>query len=93
MAALEVDAGFQIHAFPAYLAARLPEHARPLFLRLRPTLETTGTFKPVKADLVREGFDPTAVTDTLLVFDRVAGGYVALDSAAFSRILNGGVRL
>ncbi len=33
-------------------------YARPIFLRLSPTIEVTGTFKQRKIDLVREGFDP-----------------------------------
>ncbi len=93
MAALAVDPGFRMDALHAHLAARLPEHARPLFLRLRPALETTGTFKPVKADLAREGFDPTATADALFARDRAGDGYVALDAALFAAILNGGVRL
>ena len=93
MAALAVDPGFRMDALHAHLAARLPEHARPLFLRLRPALETTGTFKPVRADLAREGFDPTATADALFARDRAGDGYVALDAALFAAILNGGMRL
>ena len=90
MAALEVDAGF---AMPALLAVALPDYARPVFLRLRAAIATTATFKPVKADLMREGFDPAAVADALYVFDRPALNYVALDAAMFDRIVRGQLRL
>ena len=34
------------------VAAHLPAYARPVFLRLVPALDLTGTFKPRKQDLV-----------------------------------------
>ena len=43
-----------------HLIRRLPEYARPLFLRIRAELEVTSTFKYTKTDLVRQGYDPTA---------------------------------
>ncbi len=92
MAALAVDAAFRIDALHAHAAARLPEHARPVFLRLCAGLETTATFKPVKAGLVRDGFDPHATADALFMLDR-ARGYVPLDAALFARIEGGEVRL
>lgn len=93
MAALAVDAAFRMDGLHAHLAARLPEHAQPLFLRLRPALETTGTFKPVKAELMREGFDPGLMTDALFLRDWAGGGYVTLDAALFKRLLSGELRL
>ncbi len=93
MAALAVDAAFGIEALHAHLAARLPDYAQPVLLRLRPALETTGTFKPAKADLVRDGFDPTTVADAMFVLDRTRGGYVPLDDAMFGRIVAGEMRL
>ena len=36
-------------------------YARPVFIRLAKTLETTGTFKYRKVDLVADGFDPAKV--------------------------------
>ena len=92
MAALAVDAAFRLDALHAHAAERLPEHARPVFLRLCAALEVTGTFKPVKADLVREGFDPSGIADALFMLDR-ARGYVPLDAALFARIGSGDVRL
>jgi len=93
MAALAVDAAFRMDGLHAHLAARLPNHARPQFLRLRPALETTGTFEPVKADLVLEGFDPGLIAEALFLLGRAGGAYVALDAALFKRLLNGELRL
>jgi fatty-acyl-CoA synthase len=56
MAALVVDDRFDFATLHAHLAERLPSYARPLFVRLCPALETTGTFRPRKVDLAREGY-------------------------------------
>jgi len=93
MAALVVEDGFDPAELHRHLAARLPAYARPLFLRLRPALELTGTFKQNKQALVRDGFDPVAVTDPLYVCDAAAGGYLGLDGELFSRIADGSFRL
>jgi len=92
MAALAINAAFRIDALHAHAAERLPEHARPVFLRLCAELEDTGTFKPVKAALMQEGFNPIRIIDALFVLDRTRG-YVPLDAMLFARILDGEVRL
>jgi fatty-acyl-CoA synthase len=93
MAALVVDGGFDPAQLAAHVARELPSYARPLFLRLQPELEVTGTFKHRKVDLVEEGFDPARVTDPVLFFDVERGAYVPLDGALHARILGGGVRI
>ena len=65
----------------------LPRYARPVFLRLCSALETTGTFRPKKADLVQAGYDRTIVADPLFVLQ--GSHYVALDEALASRIASG----
>ena len=47
----------------------MPPYARPVFLRLQPQIDVTGTFKQRKVELVREGFDPSAIADPLYWFD------------------------
>jgi fatty-acyl-CoA synthase len=93
MAAIVTGEGFDLARLHARLAARLPDYARPAFLRIRDAIDTTGTFKPQKQTLVRESFDPAATTDALYFNDRVAGAFVPLDAALFGRIQNGDVRL
>ena len=58
MAQLVVGDGFDIKALAAHVDAELPTAARPLFVRLQKQIETTGTFKYRKMDLVEAGFDP-----------------------------------
>jgi fatty-acyl-CoA synthase len=93
MAALVVGRDFDLEAFRTHAARHLPPYARPVFLRLLPALETTGTFKPRKQDLLREGFDPALTSDRLYVDDSRAGIYVPLDSAVHEAIVDGGFRL
>jgi fatty-acyl-CoA synthase len=91
-AALVVDAEFDLAAFRADAALRLPAYARPVFLRLLDTIESTGTFKPRKQDLVIAGFDPARIQDKLYFDDPRAQAYVPLDAALYEAIVGGSVR-
>ena len=91
MAVVVVADGFDLAALRAHLAATLPRHARPLFLRLASAVAMTGTFKPRKTDLVAEGFDPARVADPLHFDDGTR--YVPLDAALHAAIVSGAVRL
>jgi fatty-acyl-CoA synthase len=91
-AALVVDAEFDLAAFRADAALRLPAYARPVFLRLLDTIESTGTFKPRKQDLVNAGFDPARIQDKLFFDDPRAQAYVPVDAALYEAIVGGSVR-
>jgi fatty-acyl-CoA synthase len=93
MAALVCSTAFDVGAFERHLAERLPDYAHPVFLRILNEIEVTSTFKPKKQDLVRDGYDPVAVSDSLYFNDRSRPGFVRLDSALFERIQGGQVRL
>ncbi len=60
------NADFDLAAFRADVAQRLPPYARPVFLRILPTLEATGTFKPRKQELMQAGFDPSRVAGSVV---------------------------
>jgi fatty-acyl-CoA synthase len=92
MAALVVDDEFDLSAFHAEVAQRLPSYARPMFLRVLAKLETTGTFKPRKQELMAAGFDPTKIGDLLYYDDPRAAAYVPLDAALFAQIVGGEIR-
>ncbi|HTD75099.1 MAG TPA: long-chain-acyl-CoA synthetase [Steroidobacteraceae bacterium] len=93
IAALVVNADFELAAFRAEVASRLPPYARPVFVRLLPALEATGTFKPRKQDLVQAGFDPERIKDPLYFDDVPAQRYVPLDAELFAAITSGTVRI
>ncbi|MDP8915738.1 MAG: long-chain-acyl-CoA synthetase [Pseudomonadota bacterium] len=92
MASMVVDPGFDPAALAVHVEAELPSYARPLFVRLQREIETTGTFKYRKADLVADGFDPARVKEPLF-FKDPAAGYVALDPALHARLMAGEIRL
>jgi fatty-acyl-CoA synthase len=91
MAALVVDESFDPAAFAKFVEADLPAYAQPLFLRLQPRIDTTGTFKHRKAGLVEDGFDPSRSKDKLFV--KTPGkGYVKLTPSVHKKILEGEFR-
>jgi fatty-acyl-CoA synthase len=89
MAALVVDGDFNLEQLPTRLKA-LPNYARPIFLRLSPSIEVTGTFKQRKVDLVREGLDPSAIADPLYFLDPDSGKYERLTPERYGEILEAG---
>ena len=92
MAGLVVDAGFDIASFGAHVAAELPAYAQPLFVRLLPAIETTGTFKVRKIDLVADGYDPGKIRGPLYFRD-AKKGYVKLTKAMFEKLSAGLVKI
>jgi fatty-acyl-CoA synthase len=93
MAALVVSADFELAELRRTLAGVLPPYARPVFVRIAPTLEITGTFKLRTQDLARQGFDPAQVSDALYLDDAVRGQYLRLDAPLYERIVSGDKRL
>ena len=67
----------------------LPRYAAPLFVRLLPEMEVTGTFKLRKVNLQEEGFDPARTRDALFFRDDEAQAYVPLDEALARAIAAG----
>jgi fatty-acyl-CoA synthase len=93
MAALVVDGTLDFAALRAHLLRSLPDYARPVFIRIRGTIELTSTFKQKKLDLVSQGFDPTVTSDAIYFNDAERGAFVKLDAALHARICEGKVRL
>ena len=93
MAAIVCDGELDLTAFHRHLAERLPAYARPLFLRLCRQAEFTGTFKYAKADLVRQGFNPSQVSDPLYFDHPELSAYAALDARLYDSVITGAIRL
>ncbi len=92
MASLVTGEGFDIKTLKDQLEEALPHYAQPVFVRLQPQIETTGTFKHRKLDLVAEGFDPDRIKGPLF-YRNPAKGYVKLSKAAYAKIVSGDLRL
>jgi fatty-acyl-CoA synthase len=93
MVAVAVGEHFDLIAFRQHLVERIPEYARPLFLRIREKIETTATFRPKKYELARESYDPSATADPIYFNDPVRQSFVKIDSELFESIQSGKVRL
>ena len=87
MAALVADAGLDLIGLADHVARQLPAYAVPVFLRLQPQIEITGTFKHRKVELAREGFDPALTSDPLFMRDGATGRYLPLDAARHAEVV------
>jgi len=93
MAAVVVAPDFDLNELRRALVARLPDYARPLFIRVVTAIELTGTFKLRKHELALEGYDLTRVRDALYMDDAAQGAYVPLDTKLHARLKAGQLRL
>ena len=93
MAAVVAAPKFDLGELRRALLARLPEYARPLFLRIVSALELTGTFKLRKQELALEGYDPARIRDQLYMDDAARGDYVPLDAELHARLKAGKLRI
>jgi citronellyl-CoA synthetase len=82
----EGETELDLESFSAYVNAELPAYARPVFLRVQSDLDTTGTFKMVKGDLRKEGYDLEQVKDPLYVMKPRSSQYERLDSSYAGQI-------
>ncbi|MGA7790898.1 MAG: long-chain-acyl-CoA synthetase [Xanthobacteraceae bacterium] len=93
MATLVSDGALDFAELRQHLAKRLPPYARPLFLRIKDSIETTATFKHKKPELARQGFDLATVADPIYFDDPERQAYVRLDQALCQRIGAGTIRI
>ncbi len=93
MAALVATPAFAVSTLAGRLQGNLPAYARPVFLRLQPDLEITGTFKQRKVELVKDGFDPNVIVMPLYWLNPVSGAYEALTPGVYEDIVSGKVKL
>ncbi|MDA1323037.1 MAG: AMP-binding protein, partial [Proteobacteria bacterium] len=92
MVGLVLDEKFDAASFAAWADEQLPTYARPVFVRMLKSADTTGTFKYRKVDLVADGFDPDKVDGPVWVRGGKAG-YQKLTPKAREAILSGATRL
>ncbi len=92
MAALTLEPGVETldtEAFSRYVESELPAYARPVFLRVQSDIDVTGTFKMLKGNLKKEGYDLNQVTEPLYVMKPGSTAYERLD-AAFAQEISAG---
>ena len=69
MAAVQLKPGSTLSGkdFASYIDQALPHYARPVFIRIQPAAETTGTLKFRKVDLVKDGIDVNEIDEPIYV--------------------------
>jgi fatty-acyl-CoA synthase len=92
MAALVVGPEFDIKAFGDEVARELPPYAQPLLVRVLPALETTGTFKTRKMELIADGYDPGKIKGPLYFHDPKKG-YVKVTKGVFEKLSAGALKV
>jgi fatty-acyl-CoA synthase len=93
MAALTIEGDPDLPALRKHMIGALPSYARPAFLRLQTSCETTETFKYSKTNLVNQGYNPDLTGDTLYFDDPEAQALHPLDRTLYERIQAGEFRL
>lgn len=94
MAAIACTGGtMDLESFFKNVKKALPSYARPLFLRLMPLVETTGTFKITKTRMQREGFEPKNSSEKWFHLDIRADRYVEVTDKLYQDIMEGKVPL
>uniref|UniRef100_A0A665WM45 Very long-chain fatty acid transport protein n=1 Tax=Echeneis naucrates TaxID=173247 RepID=A0A665WM45_ECHNA len=94
MAAIAHQGGqFDLDAFLIAVKKALPSYAHPVFLRLMPSVHTTGTFKLQKKRLQREGYKPQGTSENTYFLDSRTGRYEAITDELYQAIMEGKVRL
>lgn len=92
MAAITLSPGetsLDLDSLSRWITEQLPHYAQPVFLRVQQEMDTTGTFKMLKGDLRKEGYDLAQVTDPLYVLKPRSTRYEPLD-ATFAQTLREG---
>lgn len=72
----------------AYFTQHIPAYAIPRFVRLKSSIDTTGTFKHKKSDLKEQAYDPGKTDDDIYVWLPKTEHYQALDQTIYTNIQN-----
>lgn len=93
MASLTVSEDFDISGLRAFVAKEMPPYAVPLFIRIEPEAQTTGTFKYRKVELVDEGYDINKFSDPVYFAGAGAESFSPLTNEIVAQINEGAVRI
>uniref|UniRef100_A0A3Q3IQ81 Very long-chain fatty acid transport protein n=2 Tax=Monopterus albus TaxID=43700 RepID=A0A3Q3IQ81_MONAL len=84
---------FDLVAFLIAIQKALPSYACPVFLRLMPSVDTTGTFKFQKMRLQREGFKTQASSEKIYFLNSRARCYETVTDELYNAIMESKVCL
>ena len=93
MAAVVLAPGADFDAAAFYThAEQLPAYARPLFVRVVPAMDVTGTLKQRKVDLQRQGYAAAGSDSPVYLRDDAQRRYVPLTEALREQLRSGTMR-
>lgn len=79
--------------FTKYINRRMPDHARPNFIRLATELEGDQNSEDFKEVLRQEGYNPGRVKDPLFFLDPLSDQYLPLNMEVYKQILAQEIKL
>jgi acyl-CoA synthetase (AMP-forming)/AMP-acid ligase II len=82
-----------LDVFLKHVNENLASYQRPLFIRLLPEMQSTGTFKQKKVDFQKQGMDPSIVRDKMWWLDPSTKKYEVLDGPVYQKLVLGKARL
>lgn len=91
-AIVDPDNQLDVEHLSAGIKGALPAYARPLFIRVLPSVPMTSTFKVIKRDFVKDGFDLNAIKDPLYFLNH-DGVYRKFTQKDYDDVMNGKARL
>lgn len=86
---LKEGASFDAASVTALVEKDLAAYARPVFIRILPEQQLTGTFKLQKGDLREAAYHLNKVTDELYVWKPGGSGYEKLDGEFYEKVMAG----
>ncbi|NKC01193.1 MAG: hypothetical protein GKR90_22220 [Pseudomonadales bacterium] len=95
MAALTLNEGadnFDVERFAEFARKELAAYAIPVFIRLQPEIDVTGTFKMIKGDLRKEAYHIDQIEDPVFVLLPGESSYTPLTTDIFDSIRAGQAR-
>lgn len=76
--------GLDLNSISKFVEDSLPRYSIPVFIReCKKMLETTGTYKITKTSLKREGYNLSAIKDSIYYWDSKTGSYLPFTEQKF----------
>jgi len=89
MAAVTLNEGvdqFDAAGFSEFVQKQLPAYAVPLFVRIQPDIDVTGTFKMVKGELRKQAYDIKQFDDPVFAMLPGSQGYQQFDESSLELV-------
>ena len=88
MIAIITDSDINLKGLEEDIKKDLPQYARPLFIRLTPSIEHTGSLKLIKKQLIIDNFNINAYNDKTFYYDVKDQAYKILTKQIYDQILD-----